>query len=255
MVPSPSAAALPPPPFIPWVPPGTVYGALLNFRREWDLWAPRMAQDPYKAAPRAPVLYIKSANTFAAAGQPLRLEDGITAAQPGATLGLVMGDGGRPEAGVLLCDWSLPDDSYYRPAVRHRCRDGFLGLPARPTPCLRLDDWSTLVIETRVQGRLVQRTDLATLRRGLPQLLQDVGEFMTLRAGDVLMVGTDVAEDTGQGGGPARPLCREGDVVEISAPGFASVVQAVRVVPASTAVPVTQTADGLQPPPVRGDLR
>jgi 5-oxopent-3-ene-1,2,5-tricarboxylate decarboxylase/2-hydroxyhepta-2,4-diene-1,7-dioate isomerase len=35
-----------------WQPTGTVYGTLLNFRREWDLWSPRMMQDPHK--PLAP---------------------------------------------------------------------------------------------------------------------------------------------------------------------------------------------------------
>ena len=44
----------------PWTPQGTVYGTLLNFRREWDLWSPRMTQDPHKAPPKAPVLYVKT---------------------------------------------------------------------------------------------------------------------------------------------------------------------------------------------------
>ena len=35
-----------------WQPAGTVYGCLLNFQREWDLWAPRMAQDPHKGPPK-----------------------------------------------------------------------------------------------------------------------------------------------------------------------------------------------------------
>ena len=42
-----------------WLPAGTVYGTLLNFRREWDLWAPKMTEAPYKAAPKAPVLYVR----------------------------------------------------------------------------------------------------------------------------------------------------------------------------------------------------
>ena len=44
-----------------WMPPGTVYGTLLNFQREHALWAPRMSEAPYKAPPQAPVLYIKTA--------------------------------------------------------------------------------------------------------------------------------------------------------------------------------------------------
>ena len=35
----------------PYLPGGTVYGTLLNFRREHALWAPRMHEAPYKAPP------------------------------------------------------------------------------------------------------------------------------------------------------------------------------------------------------------
>ena len=29
-----------------WQPQGTVYGTLLNFQREWDLWAPKARPKP-----------------------------------------------------------------------------------------------------------------------------------------------------------------------------------------------------------------
>ena len=107
-----------------WTPTGTVYGTLLNFHREWDLWCPRMTQDPHKAAPKAPVLYVKTANTFSPAGQDLLLQDGVTEVDIGASLGLVVGDDGQVAAAALLCDWSVPHASYYRPPVKFRCRDG-----------------------------------------------------------------------------------------------------------------------------------
>ena len=43
-----------------FVPTGTVYGTLLNFRGEWEAWAPQMNEAPYKAPPKAPVLYVKT---------------------------------------------------------------------------------------------------------------------------------------------------------------------------------------------------
>jgi 5-oxopent-3-ene-1,2,5-tricarboxylate decarboxylase/2-hydroxyhepta-2,4-diene-1,7-dioate isomerase len=49
-----------------------------------------------------------------------------------------------------------------------------------------------------------------------------VGEFMTLQAGDVLMVGTDCLDDG------SRPRAKAGARVEISAPGFSSVSVQVR---------------------------
>ena len=206
-------------PMAPWMPQGTVYGTLLNFSREWDLWSPRMTQDPHKAPPQAPVLYIKSANTFCPAGQDLLLQGGVREVDIGATLGLVIGPRAQPVAAALLLDWSVPHSSYYRPPVKFRCRDGYLGLPAQPSACAGDARWADLCIEVRRNGELVQTVDLRSLVRPVPQLLADVGEFMTLQPGDVLMVGTDCLADG------TRPRARAGDTVEVSAPGL----QAVRV--------------------------
>ena len=204
-----------------WSPKGTVYGTLLNFRREWDLWAPRMTQDPHKAPPKAPVLYVKSANTFCPAGQDLLLQDGVSEVDIGATLGLVIGAQAQVVGAALLNDWSVPHTSYYRPPVKFRCRDGFLGLPAQVTAG-QVQDWAALQLEVRRNGERVQTVQLGDLMRNIPTLLADVGEFMTLQPGDVLMVGTDCLADG------TRPRAKAGDRVEISASGFAPVVTTVR---------------------------
>ncbi len=204
-----------------WSPKGTVYGTLLNFRREWDLCAPRMTQDPHKAPPKAPVLYVKSANTFCPAGQDLLLQDGVSEVDIGATLGLVIGAQAQVVGAALLNDWSVPHASYYRPPVKFRCRDGFLGLPAQVTAG-QVQDWAALQLEVRRNGERVQTVQLGDLMRNIPTLLADVGEFMTLQPGDVLMVGTDCLADG------TRPRAKAGDRVEISASGFASVVTTVR---------------------------
>ncbi len=204
-----------------WLPQGTVYGTLLNFRREWDLWSARMTQDPHKAAPKAPVLYVKTANTFGPAGQDLLLQDGVGEVDIGATLGLVVGAQAQVVGAVLVNDWCVPHTSYYRPPVKFRNRDCFLALPAQVTAG-QVQDWATLQIEVRRNGEVVQAVDLRELMRDLPTLLADVGEFMTLQPGDVLMVGTDCLPDG------TRPRAKAGDKVEISAPGFASVVTTVK---------------------------
>ena len=205
----------------PWTPQGTVYGTLLNFRREWDLWSERMTQDPHKAPPKAPVLYVKTANTFCPAGQDLLLQDGVSEVDIGATLGLVIGAQAQVVGAVLLNDWSVPHASYYRPPVKFRCRDGFLGVPAQVTAG-QVQDWAALQLQVRRNGELVQTVQFGDLMRNIPTLLVDVGEFMTLQPGDVLMVGTDCLADG------TRPRARAGDRVEISAPGFASVVTNVK---------------------------
>ncbi len=204
-----------------WQPAGTVYGGLLTFSREWDLWAPRMQDKPYLAPPRAPVLYIKSANTFSPAGQSLRLEDGLTEVALCATLGLVMGEEGQVQALALLADWMVPHASYFRPAVRWRCRDGFLGLPAQATPVAHLGDWSALSWQVWRNDELVQTSSLAQLREPVSKRLADLQAFMPLQPGEVLMVGSDCLPDG------TRPLFGPGDRVRISAPGLVSVEQGI----------------------------
>ncbi len=205
----------------PWLPQGTVYGTLLNFRREWDLWSARMTQDPHKAAPKAPVLYVKTANTFCPAGQDLLLQDGVSEVDIGATLGLVIGAQAQVVGAVLMNDWTVPHTSYYRPPVKFRCRDGFLGLPQQIKPG-QVQDWAALQVAVRRNDEVVQTLDLREMMRGIPQLLADVGEFMTLQPGDVLMVGTDCLLDG------TRPRAKAGDRVEISAPGFSAVTTNVK---------------------------
>lgn len=202
-----------------WMPQGTVYGTLLNFQRERALWAPRMTEAPYKAPPNAPVLYIKTANTFTAAGHGIALPPG----QPvvvSAALGLVMGLGGVAGA-VLFNDVAIAHDSYYRPPVKFQCVDGFLGVGPECVPLRHLGGLSglkALQLELRINGVHRQTTVLAGLVRDAASLLADVQDFMTLQPGDVLMLGSDCLDDG------SRPLVHAGDTVEIGAAGFQSAV-------------------------------
>jgi len=200
---------------IHWMPGGTVYGTLLNFRHERALWAPRMNEAPYKAPPSAPVLYVKTANTFTVAGHSIALPAGHPVAVA-SSLGLVMGDNGVAGA-VLFNDVAIVHDSYYRPPVKFQCVDGFLGIGPECVPLQRvggLEGLARLQLELRINGVHRQTTALADLVRDAATLLADVSEFMTLRPGDVLMLGSDCLPDG------TRPLVHAGDTVEISAPGF-----------------------------------
>jgi len=226
---------LSPPPFLPG---GTVYGTLLNFKHELALWAARAAEPPYKGIPQAPVLFIKTANTFSPQGAAISLPASVPEVDVGASMGLVIGNfedfwpnpsADRPQKAinmeatamlprvvgcVLLNDLSIPHDSYYRPPVKFKCLDGFLGIGPRCVPLAEVGDVNALKLEVRVNGTLRQTVDFSGLVRDAAMLLADVGEFMTLRPGDVLMLGSDCLPDG------TRPRARAGDLIEISAPGF-----------------------------------
>ena len=197
-----------------FLPFGTVYGTLLNFRREVDAWQDRAQQPPYKAAPQAPVLYVKTANTWTTHGQPIAVPASVPQVEIGATAGLVMGAANTVAQVVLMNDLSVPHASFFRPPVKFKCLDGFLGIGAQAMPLASVADLAALRLTVKVNGVVVQEVDFAQLVRSPSQLVADVSAFMTLRAGDVLMVGCDVLPSG------ARPLAAVGDRIDIDAPGF-----------------------------------
>jgi 5-oxopent-3-ene-1,2,5-tricarboxylate decarboxylase/2-hydroxyhepta-2,4-diene-1,7-dioate isomerase len=195
-----------------WLPEGTVYGVLLNFVNEVEALAPQMKQPPYKAPPKAPVLYVKTANTWSAHGATIAVPARVPEVQIGATIAMVIGDAGAVQGYVLMNDLSIPHASFFRPPVKFKCLDGFLGIGARMLPADQVGDPSAFTLEVRINGELKQSLDFSQLVRSAAELLANVGEFMTLRAGDVLMLGCDLG----------RPLAKAGDRIDITAPGFAA---------------------------------
>jgi len=198
-------------------PQGTVYGALLNFQQEWQLRAPQMPEAPYKGAPKAPVLFIKTANTFTPSGGRIAMPSSVTEVDIGANLAWVFGADAKPVACVLLNDVSIPHESYYRPPVKFKCVDGFLGVGAKALSMSKVK-MDAVVLRVKVNGHEVQRVNYADTVRKAQALLADISEFMTFQQGDVLMLGSDCLPDG------KRPRAKAGDVVEISADGFDTLV-------------------------------
>ena len=201
----------------PYWPQGTVYGALLNFKREWDLRAPQMSESPHKGAPKAPVLFIKTANTFTASGDSIAIPANVPEVDVGANLAWVFGADARVVACVLVNDVSVPHESYYRPPVKFKCLDGFLGVGRQAKAVAQVQS-DAVVLTVKVNGHEVQRVNYADTVRASQKLLADISEFMTFQEGDVLLLGSDCLPDG------KRPRAKVGDVVEISAPGFETLV-------------------------------
>src|SRR5262245_9525658 len=77
--------------FAPYRLSGTVYGVLLNHAPALAALGSQVDEAPYKAPPKAPVLYVKPRNTLAAAGGLTEVPAGVEALQVGANLGIVIG--------------------------------------------------------------------------------------------------------------------------------------------------------------------
>ncbi len=180
--------------------PRTVYCALLNDRAALDALGNAVHQPPYKAPPRAPVLGIKPRNCFVGDGQAIVVPHGVAELQMGPSLGLVIGRDMRRVseaaalaglAGYTVCnDVSMPHASHYRPGLRFRCRDTFLPIGPRVVAAQQVADPDALSLSVQLDGDTVFQASTAGMQRRAARLLADVCEFMTLAAGDVLLLGT-----------------------------------------------------------------
>jgi 5-oxopent-3-ene-1,2,5-tricarboxylate decarboxylase/2-hydroxyhepta-2,4-diene-1,7-dioate isomerase len=176
----------------------TVYGTLLNHHEALAALGDQVNAAPYKAPPKAPILYIKPRNTWAQNGDAVVVPSDAQALEMGATLGLVIGRSASQVraaeamdyvAGyVIINDISVPHDTFYRPSMRFKCRDGscpvsaFVARDAVGHP-------DTLAVTVDIDGVVVQHTDTGGRIRSVAQLLADVTDFMTLHPGDILSIG------------------------------------------------------------------
>ncbi|WP_431484535.1 fumarylacetoacetate hydrolase family protein [Pseudomonas solani] len=179
---------------------GTLFGVALNYQGLLESRLAEFDQPPYQKPPVKPVLFIKTSNTRNGDGQPVPYPRDVERLQPGPALGVVIGrNASRVSAenamahvaGYLVVnEFSLPEDSYYRPAVKAKCRDGFCPLASEVVPASEIADPHTLPLRLFVNGELRQENTTANLVRSIPQLIAEISEFMTLHEGDVLITGT-----------------------------------------------------------------
>ncbi len=179
--------------------PGTVIGTLLNDPAALAALGSAVDLPPYKAPPRAPVLYVKPRNTYAGPGARVAVPMPGGQFEIGASLGLVIGRTacrvseaqalGHLAGYVIVIDLAVPHEDFYRPSVRFRARDSSCLIGSRIVPCDEVADADALAWQVSVDGLTLQRATTRGRVRGVARLLADVTEFMTLRPGDILMLG------------------------------------------------------------------
>jgi 5-oxopent-3-ene-1,2,5-tricarboxylate decarboxylase/2-hydroxyhepta-2,4-diene-1,7-dioate isomerase len=205
----------------------TVVGCLLNFRGAWEAMEPAMHREPHFKPPAHPVLYLKPANTWRRGGDPIVLPAGVDEVEVGATLGVVMAAPasrlteaealGFVAGYVAVNDVTVPHTAVLRPPIKQKCRDSFCPI-GDAAPAALVGDPGVLGIRVYVNGELKASNSTANLMRSVPRLLAEITEFMTLEAGDVLLVG--VPENV--------PRVRAGDRVAVEIDGLPRLENVVR---------------------------
>ena len=194
---------------------GTIFAVALNHRSQLDAWREAFQQAPYKTPPKTAVWFIKPRNTVIGDGEAIPYPQGETV-QSGATVALIVGKTARKVAAeeaanyiagyALANDVSLPEESFYRPAIKAKCRDGFCPL----SELVAVDNVDNLTIITEINGREADHWNTADLQRNAAELLSALSEFATLNPGDAILIGTP----------HSRVALRPGDRVRILAKGF-----------------------------------
>lgn len=196
---------------------GTVFAAALNHKSQFEAWRPTFQQPPYQTPPKTPVWFIKPRNTVSECGAAIPHPEGEKVFS-GATLAVVIGKIARKvtaeEALRYVCGYalanevSLPEEHFYRPAIKAKCRDGFCPIGATGVPAAP----HQLNVITEINGVECDRWNTVDLIRSAPELISAISEFITLQPGDIILLGTP----------QNRVALQPGDTVLIKAEGLPS---------------------------------
>ena len=187
----------------------------LNYTSHYARHEDAFHQPPYNKLPRQPVFFIKPPNTLAGHLSEVPRPDSVDHIYTGAGLAFVIGrqasrisreEGFDYVSGYTIYnDFTLSDDSYFRPPINTRCLDRFG--PVGPFIVAReeITDPHNLTIKTVVNGELRQAASSADLRLDIPAIIEALTEFMTLQPGMVVVTGFP----------PGRVAVQPGDEVRV----------------------------------------
>lgn len=199
----------------------------LNYAGHYEQLADTFSRPPYKEPPRQPVFFIKPQNTLAGHLDEIPCPDGVDRIYTGAGLGFVIGrtasrvsrEQGFDYVGgyTIYNDFSLAEDSYFRPPVTTKCLDGYG--PAGPyiVDAEEITAPHDLAISTYVNGELKQTASTKDLRLTIPAIIEELTEFMTLVPGAVVVSGFP----------PDRVAVQPGDEVRVEIERIGSLINRI----------------------------
>ena len=199
----------------------------LNYAGHYGQLADAFHQPPYKQPPRQPVFFIKPVNTLAGHLDEIPCPEGIDRIYTGAGLAFVIGRTAsrvtRKQAFdyisgyTIYNDFTLAEDSYFRPPVTTKCLDGYGPVGPYIVDAEEITDPHNLAISTYVNGQLKQTASTKDLRLTIPAIIEELTEFMTLDPGAVVVSGFP----------PSRVTVRPGDEIGVEIEQLGSLVNLI----------------------------
>lgn len=179
---------------------GTVLGIALNHTDLRDKMQSTFNDKPHLNPPKTPVLHIKTDNTHIGhqAAIPAPASGEIIYAGP--ALGVVISKVAQRISAAEADDYiqgytvvnevSLAESSFYRPAVKAKCRDGFCPIGPTIVDAEHIDNPENLTVRTFINNELSHSTNTDKLFYTIPQLIEYVSSFITLQPGDLIITAT-----------------------------------------------------------------
>ena len=113
---------------------------------------------------------------------------------------------------TIVNEVSLAEESFYRPAIKAKCRDGFCPIGPSVIDAKHIKTPESLSIDTYINGELKHSTNTDQLHYSIAQLIEFISSFITLQAGDLIITATP----------PRTVELNAGDTVAIHIEGLGS---------------------------------
>ncbi|MFL0808144.1 MAG: fumarylacetoacetate hydrolase family protein [Oceanobacter sp.] len=190
-----------------WLPAttGTVFGIALNDKALRANMETAFNEKPHVNPPKTPVLHIKTENTHIGYGAAIPAPADGTAIYAGPSIGIVIGKQATRVSEAEAADYirgytvvnevSLAETSFYRPAVKAKCRDGFCPIGPWVVDQADIEAPQALAITTQINGETVHTTSTDQLFNGIAELVSYLSSFMTLQPGDLIIAATPERTD------------------------------------------------------------
>ena len=182
-----------------------VFGVALNHRILRAKMEESFHTKPHLKPPTTPVLFIKPDNTHINQGDKIPFPSSNETIFAGPALGIVIGKtthrikteqaNSYIEGYVIVNEVSLAEDSFYRPAIKAKCRDGFCPISATINANM-VSNPESLKINTYINDELKHSTSTEQLYYSFNELIEFISSFITLEKGDVIITATPIRDET-----------------------------------------------------------
>jgi 2-keto-4-pentenoate hydratase/2-oxohepta-3-ene-1,7-dioic acid hydratase in catechol pathway len=185
--------------------PRAIFGIGLNYSEH--------AAETGRDLPEAPIVFMKLPSSAAPPNAPLKVPSVVRRLDYEGELAVVMGAGGEVAGYAVADDVSARDLQRREPQwTRAKGFDGSCPYGPWITTADEVGDPHDLALKTWVNGELRQDSSTSDLIFKVPQLVEFLGEAITLEPGDLILTGTP--SGVGMSMDPRRFLS-SGDVVRI----------------------------------------